>query len=980
MLIGYADRLSAQCTNQVTNVSGTVTIGCTNVTVTSAGTVDVLTTYCASTTPFFIGYNYGTGSGTGSYTFTFSPPVSSLTLNVSGISEDPTNAEEIRLYVNGVHYAIPAAGTPNGCDPMAVLTGSGDIDACANCSVSGWNGTTIAGPISSLVVLDTLLRGAAAGSLFSLFICNGGGGGSVNLGKDTTICQGNTLTLDATTAGATYTWSTGATSPTIVVDTTGTYFVAVHNGGCSANDTIHVTVLPRTSNLSIPVCSSSYTYNGHVHAAPGTYFDTLVNGAGCDSIVHLILISQAVLTTSLSQSICNSSSIVFGGHTISTAGTYRDTLTGIDGCDSIVVLTLSVIPVSTHPISQSICTGSSIVFNGQTISTAGIYRDTLTNVAGCDSIVMLTLAVQSILTTSLSQSICAGSRTVFGGQTISTAGTYMDTLTSASGCDSIITLTLSVTPIATTSISQTICGGSSIVFNGQAISTAGTYRDTLTNVAGCDSIVMLTLAVQSILTTSLSQSICAGTSTVFGGQTISTAGTYMDTLTSASGCDSIITLTLSVTPIATTSISQTICGGSSIVFNGQTISTAGVYRDTLTNAAGCDSIVTLTLSLTPVSTTSISQSICIGSSVVFNGQTISTAGTYLDTLTGAAGCDSIVTLTLSVIPSSTTFINRSICSGSIIAFGSQALSATGIYSDTLTGVSGCDSIVVLNLTVQSTHTTILNQAICAGTSIVFAGQTIFTAGTYLDTLTSAAGCDSIINNTVSVIPVPSTSISQFICSGSSFVFNGQSISTAGIYPDTLISASGCDSIVTLSLTVLPRPMAAFVILPSGASIPLGDIAVSDASQQADALSWQLNNNLITLLTGGKLPITEAGNYCVRLIASSTAGCADTSEICIDVYGPDHNNSFYMPNAFTPNGDGINDAIKLYGDKGNIKFVSISVFNRWGERVFVSNDLDFAWDGHYKGQMQEPGLYVYTLDVVFSDDHSVNKTGSISLIK
>jgi gliding motility-associated-like protein len=878
MLIGYADRLSAQCTNQVTNVSGTVTIGCTNVTVTSAGTVDVLTTYCASTTPFFIGYNYGTGSGTGSYTFTFSPPVSSLTLNVSGISEDPTNAEEIRLYVNGVHYAIPAAGTPNGCDPMAVLTGSGDIDACANCSVSGWNGTTIAGPISSLVVLDTLLRGAAAGSLFSLFICNGGGGGSVNLGKDTTICQGNTLTLDATTAGATYTWSTGATSPTIVVDTTGTYFVAVHNGGCSANDTIHVTVLPRTSNLSIPVCSSSYTYNGHVHAAPGTYFDTLVNGAGCDSIVHLILISQAVLTTSLSQSICNSSSIVFGGHTISTAGTYRDTLTGIDGCDSIVVLTLSVIPVSTHPISQSICTGSSIVFNGQTISTAGIYRDTLTNVAGCDSIVMLTLAVQSILTTSLSQSICAGSRTVFGGQTISTAGTYMDTLTSASGCDSIITLTLSVTPIATTSISQTICGGSSIVFNGQAISTAG------------------------------------------------------------------------------------------------------VYRDTLTNAAGCDSIVTLTLSLTPVSTTSISQSICIGSSVVFNGQTISTAGTYLDTLTGAAGCDSIVTLTLSVIPSSTTFINRSICSGSIIAFGSQALSATGIYSDTLTGVSGCDSIVVLNLTVQSTHTTILNQAICAGTSIVFAGQTIFTAGTYLDTLTSAAGCDSIINNTVSVIPVPSTSISQFICSGSSFVFNGQSISTAGIYPDTLISASGCDSIVTLSLTVLPRPMAAFVILPSGASIPLGDIAVSDASQQADALSWQLNNNLITLLTGGKLPITEAGNYCVRLIASSTAGCADTSEICIDVYGPDHNNSFYMPNAFTPNGDGINDAIKLYGDKGNIKFVSISVFNRWGERVFVSNDLDFAWDGHYKGQMQEPGLYVYTLDVVFSDDHSVNKTGSISLIK
>ena len=129
---------NAQCTTQVTHTSGTTTIGCTDVTVTQSGTVDVNSVYCASTFPYFIGYNYGTQSGTGSYTFTFSPPISSATLNVSGLSESGLIYEEVHLYVNGAHYAIPSAGTSNGCDAMAVLTANGDIGACSQCGVSGW--------------------------------------------------------------------------------------------------------------------------------------------------------------------------------------------------------------------------------------------------------------------------------------------------------------------------------------------------------------------------------------------------------------------------------------------------------------------------------------------------------------------------------------------------------------------------------------------------------------------------------------------------------------------------------------------------------------------------------------------------------------------------------------------------------------------------------------------------------------------------
>jgi hypothetical protein len=99
---------------------------------------------------------------------------------VSGTSRDVANEEEIWLFVNGAHYAIPQAGSPQVCDPMAVLTPEGNIEGCENCGVSGWGGTIIPGPINTLTVLDTVLIGQPAGSIFSLFICSQHGDGVVD--------------------------------------------------------------------------------------------------------------------------------------------------------------------------------------------------------------------------------------------------------------------------------------------------------------------------------------------------------------------------------------------------------------------------------------------------------------------------------------------------------------------------------------------------------------------------------------------------------------------------------------------------------------------------------------------------------------------------------------------------------------------------------------------------------------------------------
>ncbi|MBK6274428.1 MAG: hypothetical protein IPF58_06870 [Saprospirales bacterium] len=374
----------------------------------------------------------------------------------------------------------------------------------------------------------------------------------------------------------------------------------------------------------------------------------MTTSLGCDSFIVLTVSIRTSPTTNITQAICNGNSITFNGNTITTAGVYRDTLTTSLGCDSFIVLTVSIRTSPTTNITQAICNGNSISFNGNTITTAGVFRDTLTTSLGCDSFIVLTVSIRTSPTTNITQAICNGNSITFNGNTITTAGVYRDTLTTSLGCDSFIVLTVSIRTSPTTNITQAICNGNSISFNGNTITTAGVYRDTLTTSLGCDSFIVLTTTIKPTPTTNITQAICNGNSISFNGNTITTAGVYRDTLTTSLGCDSFIVLTVSIRTSPTTNITQAICNGNSISFNGNTITTAGVYRDTLTTSLGCDSFIVLTVSITSSPTTNITQAICNGNSISFNGNTITTAGVYRDTLTTSLGCDSFIVLTVSI--------------------------------------------------------------------------------------------------------------------------------------------------------------------------------------------------------------------------------------------------------------------------------------------------------------------------------------------
>ena len=304
--------------------------------------------------------------------------------------------------------------------------------------------------------------------------------------------------------------------------------------------------------------------------------------------------------------------------------------------------------VYTQEIHHAICEGSVYTENGFNVSEAGTYTQNLQTIDGCDSIVTLNLTINPVANTTLSAAICEGTTYTENGFNVSEAGTYTQNLQTVNGCDSIVTLTLTVNPVESTNLTVAICEGSVYTENGFNVSEAGTYTQNLQTINGCDSVVTLTLSVNPVESTNLTAAICEGTTYTENGFNASEAGTYTQNLQTINGCDSIVTLTLSVNPVANTTLSVTICNGTTYTENGFNVSEAGTYTQNLQTVNGCDSIVTLNLTINPTYNIKIDASINEGETYEANGFSESEAGTYVHTLQSEFGCDSVITLNLTV--------------------------------------------------------------------------------------------------------------------------------------------------------------------------------------------------------------------------------------------------------------------------------------------------------------------------------------------
>lgn len=437
---------------------------------------------------------------------------------------------------------------------------------------------------------------------------------------NTVFCQGQSTMLTAT-GGNTYLWNNGSNSSSINISQSGIYTVTATNvEGCSASANIAVTVNP-LPNVMI---------TGNNSFCQGT--NTTLSAFGADNYIW----SNGQTSNSIM---------------VNTIGNYTVTGTDLNGCSNTASLLVSTNPTYNIPITHSICQGESYNFLGQNLTTAGTYTQNLQTVNGCDSIITLTLIVKETPTVSISgnTSICEGQTstlTATGGNTYiwsngSTAssinvnqnGIYTVTATNVDGCSAITNVTVSVNPAPSITINgnTTICTGSSTTLTASGassylwstgentasvnINAFGVYSVTGTSNEGCSSTETVTILVSQlpVITISGETDICSGESTLLtanGGDTylwsngstestisVNMAGTYQVIGYNAAGCSSMSSTEVHVWQPQSSDFTIVV-NDSCYTWNNETYCASGDYTQILHTTHGCDSVVTLHLTIT----------------------------------------------------------------------------------------------------------------------------------------------------------------------------------------------------------------------------------------------------------------------------------------------------------------------------------------------------------------------------------------------
>lgn len=630
-------------------------------------------------------------------------------------------------------------------------------------------------------------------------------------------------------------------------------------------------------------------------------------------------------------------------------------------------------------------------------------------------------------------------------------------------------------------------GNNSFVQNPNYIYMApGVYNVTLTvtNANGCDSSVTLPVTVNDIPVANFTaDTACVGSPTNFtdistgfptqwtwnfGDGSISTAGptvahtypgpgTYVVTLIvgDASGvCTDMITqiVTVSNTVIAGITGPDTVCVKEIVNFLDNSTSTGGAITNYTWNFGNGQTATTT------------------------NGTTIyDTPGTFTvtHTVTAGGGCSSTATHTILVADSpSALFTVTNACEDALLTLtststgnGMPLASFDWDFGDGTTGsgtnvthtyptsgtyniellvstVAGCADSLTLPVTISPLPTAnFSNNMVCLGDSVSFTDLSTVSSGSIVnwqwdfgdgnnstlqnpeheytiqnDTfpvtliVTTNGGCTDTITQNALTLPIVNFAFGPDVVNGcqpilinftDSSTISGGSIvgwvwdfgdglfsfqqNPTHAYPEdgsyyvglTVTTSDGCvysDSL-SYAITVYPQPVAGFSMNPVAVSIYTPEIQFVDLSM--GALAWEYD---FGDLTYSNQPSPEhfynaPGTYTVSQIVTNGYGCSDTVAHDITIL---EESTFYAPNAFTPNGDGYNEIFLPQGT-GIVEY-RLLIFNRWGELLFETTDLTLGWDGTYKDQVVKEDVYVWKVRIVDLNNDLQEYTGRVTVLK
>ncbi len=523
--------------------------------------------------------------------------------------------------------------------------------------------------------------------------------------------------------------------------------------------------------------------------------------------------------------------------------------------------------------------------------------------------------------------------------TSANTGVYSLTTTVSSGtlqCPTTATTSLYVIPIYTPNIttSQTICVGDNATFSVSA-SGANAY-----SWAGPNSY------------TANSQSIS------FNNAQANLSGTYTATAVFILGSKICLTTTntaLSVLPKITFTLPLVpfACIGDPLIINGP----AGAQTYTWTSPTG--------------------QVISNQQNLNIPNVNFGMSGPYTLSVQPTGGCitsNTVNVTVLSPISFSYTPSNMQICKGDSVVVYAFCTGGSGVYNYQWTPTTGLyfpsGYVNIVKPTQTTYYTIIANDAACPSNTISSGFiVNVLPVPTPNFSYSKIEGCKPLCLG-IKANPSP-PSINTIWDFGYNLYANGDSVSycfnNPGVYPVKvfLVDSNGCKSETTapFSINVYPRPEPQFTWLPVTPTLLHDEVSFTASYQNGPITYWHWDFG--DYLTASDTARTQNATYTysyvsaypVQLIATNIYGCTDTVTRIINVT---EEFTMYIPNAFTPNGDGINDMFTVKGGGFVRDGFEMQIFDRWGELIFKSNDVDKGWDGTVKGVNAKNDVYVYKI--------------------